>query len=172
MIPVKITIRLQKGAWGWYGPGPGVHSFPPGGTEVRSVVEIDKVAVAGVVPLAVTDAGDALQVACDGRPLQLSATAVLDPDKDFTVTVTRPVFPAANASAVGETAMVKSEPVLTPPWVTPVPVSRIIWGLLGALSVSVSDPALAPGAEGVKVTVIVQFEAGVVTWRGVVQVLA
>jgi hypothetical protein len=57
-------------------------------------------------------------------------------------------------------------------WSTPVPVSRAIWGLSGALSVIVSAPTLAPGREGgVKVTVIVQFEGGEVTSSGAVQVL-
>lgn len=53
----------------------------------------------------------------------------------------------------------------------PVPVSRIIWGLLGALSVRVSDPTLEPAMVGVKVTVIVQLELGVVAWSPAVQLL-
>jgi hypothetical protein len=53
----------------------------------------------------------------------------------------------------------------------PVPVSRMIWGLSGALSVRVSDPTLCPPTLGVKVTAIVQFDGGVVAWSGVVQVL-
>ena len=53
----------------------------------------------------------------------------------------------------------------------PVPVSRMTCGLLGALSVSVSEPTLGPATVGVKVTAIVQFEGGVVTWSGAVQVL-
>jgi hypothetical protein len=57
-------------------------------------------------------------------------------------------------------------------WSTPVPVSRAIWGLSGALSVIVSAPTLAPArGGGVKVTVIVHFEGGEVTWSGAVQVL-
>jgi hypothetical protein len=56
-------------------------------------------------------------------------------------------------------------------WSTPVPVRRIIWGLLGALSVRVSDPTLNPATLGVKVTLIVQFEGGVVAWSGAVQLL-
>ncbi len=42
---------------------------------------------------------------------------------------------------------------------------------MGALSVRVSDPTLDPGTGGVKVTLIVQFEGGVVTWSAAVQVL-
>lgn len=53
----------------------------------------------------------------------------------------------------------------------PVPVSKMIWGLLGALSVKVKDPTLAPAATGVNVTPIVQFEGGVVAWSGSTQVL-
>jgi hypothetical protein len=54
---------------------------------------------------------------------------------------------------------------------SPVPVSRIIWGLLGALSVRASDPTLVPTTLGVKVTLIVQFEGGVVAWSATVQLL-
>jgi len=54
---------------------------------------------------------------------------------------------------------------------TPVPVSRIIWGLSGALSVRVSESTLAPDKVGVKVTPISQFDAGVVAWRGTAQPL-
>jgi hypothetical protein len=54
---------------------------------------------------------------------------------------------------------------------TPVPVSRIIWGLLGALSVKASDPTLDPTTLGAKVTLIVQFEGGVVAWSAAVQLL-
>ena len=53
----------------------------------------------------------------------------------------------------------------------PVPVSRMTWGLLGALSVRVSDPTLDPAVTGVKVTPIVQFEGGVVFSRPAVQLL-
>jgi hypothetical protein len=56
-------------------------------------------------------------------------------------------------------------------WTTPVPVSRIIWGLSGALSVRVSESTLEPGEVGVKVTPISQFDAGVVAWRGTAQPL-
>jgi hypothetical protein len=60
----------------------------------------------------------------------------------------------------------------TADWSTPVPVSRIIWGLSGALSVRVSESTLGPGEVGVKVTPISQFDGGVVAWRGTVQPLA
>jgi hypothetical protein len=53
----------------------------------------------------------------------------------------------------------------------PVPVSRTIWGLLGALSVRVSEPTLCPAAVGVNVTPIVQFEGGDVGWSATVQEL-
>jgi hypothetical protein len=56
-------------------------------------------------------------------------------------------------------------------WADPVPVSRMIWGLLGALSVRVSDPTLDPAMVGVKVTAMVQFELGVVAWSPAVQLL-
>jgi len=44
----------------------------------------------------------------------------------------------------------------------PVPVSTTIWGLLAALSVRVNDPTRSPATVGVKVTVTVQLELGVV----------
>ena len=56
-------------------------------------------------------------------------------------------------------------------WATPVPVSRIIWGLSGALSVRVSASTLEPVKGGVKVTPITQFDGGVVAWRGTAQPL-
>jgi hypothetical protein len=56
-------------------------------------------------------------------------------------------------------------------WSTPVPVSRIIWGLSGALSVRVSESTLEPVEVGVKVTPISQFDGGVVAWRGAAQPL-
>jgi len=48
----------------------------------------------------------------------------------------------------------------TPGRFTPVPVSRIICGLLGALSVRVSDPMLGPATTGVKVRRMVQLVVG------------
>lgn len=42
---------------------------------------------------------------------------------------------------------------------------------MAALSVRVSAPTRDPTTVGVKVTVIVQFEAGVVAWSGTVQLL-
>jgi hypothetical protein len=47
----------------------------------------------------------------------------------------------------------------------------MICGLLGALSVRVSEPTLCPAAVGVKVTPMVQFDGGVVAWSGTVQLL-
>lgn len=128
------------------------------------MVKVEAVAA----PLGVTEAGEAEHVAFAGRLMQVSETAELNPDNGLTVTVTFVEFPATTVAAVGLMDNPKSPAAPAPP---PVPVSRIIWGLLGALSVSVSDPTLSPAVVGVKVTLIAQFEGGVVGWRGAVEQL-
>jgi hypothetical protein len=130
------------------------------------VVLIVKVEVTELPPLGVSVDGEAVQVAAAGKPLQASVTWALNPNSGFTVTVRLAEFPAASVTVGGVTVKPKPEG-----WSTPVPVSRIIWGLSGALSVRVRESTLGPDTVGVKVTPISQFDAGVVAWRGTAQPL-
>lgn len=107
------------------------------------------VPVAEVVPLGVTEAGEAAQLERDRRPLQLSATAALKPDFGLTVTVKLTELPAITVAEEGETEMPKSEP--SPPNVT-------TCRLPGALSVIVSVPVMEPPVTGEKATLTVQVE--------------
>jgi len=150
MIPVKRIMRVQRGEGKWGRPGPGVRSFPPGGREVRTVVETIKVELAGEVPLGVMDEGDDEQVESAGRPLQLSVTAELNPPKGVTVTVTSPALPATTVAEVGLTARAKSK------LVPPTPTSATVCGLLAALSVKTRVAVRVPAAWGVKTTLTVQ----------------
>jgi hypothetical protein len=112
------------------------------------VVVTDRVAVTGVTPSAgVTDAGEIVHVASAGAPAQASDTAVLNPPRGVTVTVTLPEAPWFTFNVAGaETS--KSQPD---------PVSAIICGLLLALWVIVRVPwGRAPKAVGENVTLIVQ----------------
>ena len=76
---------------------------------MRRVVLMVKLEVA-LVPLGVTEAGEAEQVASVGRPLHASTTAALNPDTEFTVTVTFVVFPATRVAEAGLMLTPKSEP--------------------------------------------------------------
>jgi hypothetical protein len=109
-----------------------------------------KLEVAALVPLGVTVAGKAEQVASVGRPLQARETAALNPDAEFTVMATVVEFPATTVAEVGLTETPKSAPP---------PVSATTCGLLGADSVMVTDAVRRPVAVGVNVTFIVQEAA-------------
>jgi hypothetical protein len=112
-----------------------------------------------LVPLGVTEAGEAEQVASVGRPLHASTTAALNPDTEFTVTVTFVVFPATRVAEAGLMLTPKSEPP---------PVKAITCGLLPALSTKVNEPSALPAVVGVKVTLIVQIPpAATVAFRQV-----
>jgi len=118
-----------------------------GGTELRRVVLIFKLAVAAPVLPGVTELGEAEQVASAGMPLHEIATAVLYPDTAVTDTVTLVVLPATTVAEVGFTVTPKSDPP---------PVNVTTWGLLGAASVTVKAPERVPTTEGAKLTLIVQ----------------
>ena len=118
-----------------------------GGAEVRRVVVIFKVEVPAVVPLGVTETGEAAQVVCAGNPLHEITTPELKPPKDVTFTVRLVEFPATTVAEVGLTETPKSPPP---------PINETTCGLLGALSVTVKLAVRVPAAEGVKVTLIVQ----------------
>jgi hypothetical protein len=117
---------------------------------VRIVVLMVRVEVA-VLPLAgVTLVGAAAQVVSVGRPLQLRATAALNPDTEFMVTVTPVDFPATTVAEVGLIVKPKLGAA------APVPLNCTVCGLLAALSGMVSKPVARPTDVGVNVTLIVQ----------------
>ena len=89
-------------------------------------------------------AGEATHVASDGTPAQDRLTGWLNPDTLVTANLYCAVCP-------GVTVAVEDEPegVLNVKS-CPVPLSVTVWGLLLALSVSISAPLRAPLAVGVK----------------------
>lgn len=114
---------------------------------MRCVVVIVKVVVTEDVPLGVTLAGEAEQLAIAGNPLQLKFTAELNPDALPTVTVMLALLPATTVEEVGFSEIVKSEPP---------PVNETVCGLFGAESEIDRSPVLVPPTVGVNVTLIVQ----------------
>jgi hypothetical protein len=101
---------------------------------------------------AVTGVGT-VQVASEGAPVQVRLTLWLNPPSPAIVKVYVADCPGATVSEVEEpeaAAKVKS-------W--PVPLSAIVWGLLGALSLNERLPDAVPAAVGVNVTAIVQVAA-------------
>jgi hypothetical protein len=99
-----------------------------------------KVELTAVVPLGVRVAGEAEQVVRVGKPLQVSATAALNPDTGLTPTLTFVPFPATTVAEVGLMDMPKSAPP---------PVREITCGLLFALSTKVIVPSALPAVVGV-----------------------
>ena len=79
-------------------PGPGGRGRPWGGVDVRFVVLTVKVEVTAPVPLGVTVAGEAVQVASAGKPVQVSVTGEVNPDTELTLTVTFVGFPATTVA--------------------------------------------------------------------------
>ena len=59
---------------------------------MRFVVLTVKVEVAAPVPLGVTVAGEAVQVASAGKPVQVSVTGEVNPDTELTLTVTSSIL--------------------------------------------------------------------------------
>jgi hypothetical protein len=114
---------------------------------VRPVVVIDNVVVIGAVPPGVSEFGDAVQVDAAGAPLHAIVTAALNPNDGVTVTVKLLELPATSEPDVGVVATEKSEPE---------PPSDRLCGLLGALSVSFSEPEAVPVAVGAKATLTTQ----------------
>lgn len=106
------------------------------------------VAVCAVTPsLAVTEAGETVQLDFIGAPVQASATARLKPPNGVIVTLKVVLFPLCTGTEV-VAASVKSQPV---------PERGTVCGLPPALSVIVSVPLRAPTAVGANVTLIVQL---------------
>jgi hypothetical protein len=107
---------------------------------VRFVVLTVKAEVAAPVPLGVTVPGEAVQVASAGNPAQVRVTGELNPDTEFTLTVTLAGLPA---TTVVEPGLI-DKPKLAPP-----PARAITCGLLLALSIKVMAPSAVPAAVGV-----------------------
>ena len=114
---------------------------------MRRVVVMFKVAATGVAPPGLTVAGLGVQVARVGIPVQLRATAAVNPDMEPTDTPTLVEFPASTLTEAGFTATVKS---------VPVPVRLTVCGLFDASLVATREPVRVPDAVGVKVTAMVQ----------------
>jgi hypothetical protein len=118
-----------------------------GGGSIIAVVVTVTCAVCAVTPSAAVTGVTTVQVVPVGAPVQVSATAWLNPPCGVMVAlkcsgaaaVTVPVAGAVN---------VKSHPV---------PVSGTVCGLPPALSVIVRVPARAPSAVGANVTLMMQF---------------
>ena len=118
---------------------------------MRAVVVMVNVVVIGVVPLGVTEFGEAVHVEAPGRPLHATLTAALNPKDGVTVTVKLAELPATMVPEAGVAAIAKSEPA---------PAIARVCGLLGALSVSLSDPEAVPAAVGAKTTLITHVACG------------
>ena len=107
---------------------------------MRFVVLTVKVEVTAPVPLGVTVAGEAVQVARAGKPAQARVTGETKPDTELTLTVTFAGFPATTVAEVG---------LMDTPKFAPPPVRAITCGLLLALSIKVTAPNALPAAVGV-----------------------
>ena len=103
------------------------------------------------------EAGATEQVDSAGAPMQLKDTALLNPELGVMVSVKLAEVPAKTLADVGEPEIVKSAPL---PEVVVLPDRFTIWGLLGALSATVTDAFRVPAAVGAKVTDIVHCVPG------------
>jgi hypothetical protein len=88
------------------------------------------------VPLGVTVAGEAVQVASAGKPAQARVTGEVNPDTELTFIVIFAELPATTVPEVG----LMDKPKFSPP----PPVREITCGLLLALSVKVIVPSALP----------------------------
>ena len=125
------------------------------GTCVRRPVKMVSVEVDPPEPVGVSALGENEQLAATGKPLQLRVTGCENPENEVRVTSIAVEFPAATVADEGVAVIPKSD--CCP---TPVPVSKTICGLPGALSVSVRAPTLDPAPEGAKVTLMTQLVVG------------
>ena len=122
-------------------PGHGGRGRPWGGANVRFVVLMARLEVTAPVPLGVTVAGEAVQVASAGKPAQARVTGEVNPDTELTLTVIFAVFPATTVPETGLMDKAKFAP--------PAPVRAITCGLLLALSIKVTVPIAMPVPVGV-----------------------
>src|SRR5437660_3784358 len=118
----------------------------------NALVVMDTCACWGVTPsVAVTAAGDTVQVVPMSAPAHARPTGDLNPPIGVMVTVNVRVLPAFTFWVPAGPVNPKSGAAV------PFPLSVMICGLPPALSVTDSDPVRAPEAVGVKVTLMVQF---------------
>src|SRR5438270_804581 len=117
-----------------------------------ALVVMDTCACWGVTPsVAVTEAGDTVQVVPMSAPVQARPTGDLNPPIGVRVTVNVRVFP-------GFTFWVPAGPVNPKSGAAvPFPLSGTVCGPTPELSATDSVPVRAPKAAGVKVTLMVQF---------------
>src|SRR5438270_10363002 len=118
----------------------------------NALVVMDTCACWGVTPsVAVTEAGDTVQVVPMSAPVQARPTGDLNPPIGVRVTVNVRVFP-------GFTFWVPAGPVNPKSGAAvPFPLSGTVCGPTPELSATDSVPVRAPKATGVKVTLMVQF---------------
>src|SRR5258708_677616 len=134
------TCRMETGGVG----------ILAGGT-MNAVVASDTCAFCAVFPsAAATDVGVTVQVERFGAPVQVNATAPVNPFMGGMVPLKLSVLPAVTFCVVVGPGNPKSGGVV-------VPVSDTLCGLPVALSVMVKVPMRVPAAVGVNVTLIVQF---------------
>jgi hypothetical protein len=99
-----------------------------------------------------SEVGETVQVASEGAPVQLNPTVWLKPPKLPRLRENVADNPGETEFDVGAPeggARLKSGPL---------PARLMLWGLFGALSLTVSCPVLVPSAVGVKVTLIMQLD--------------
>src|SRR5229473_3639644 len=134
------TCRMETGGGG----------ILAGGT-MNAVVASDTCAFCAVFPsAAATDVGVTVQVERFGAPVQVNATAPVNPFMGVMVTLKLSVLPAVTFCVVVGPVNPKSGGVV-------VPVSDTLCGLPVALSVMFKGPMRVPAAVGLNVTLIVQF---------------
>src|SRR5580704_1301636 len=107
-------------------------------------------ALIGFTPSGVTGLPRIVQVVFLGAPVQVSATAWLNPAIGVTVTLNIWLEPRETVTAAGAVT-VKSAATAVP-----VPVRVADWGLLGSASLNTSEADSAAATEGVNVTITVQ----------------
>src|SRR5437588_824150 len=118
----------------------------------NALVVMDTCACWGVTPsVAVTEAGDTVQVVPMSAPVQARPTGDLNPPIGVRVTVNVRVFPAFTFWVPAGPVNPKSGAAV------PFPLSGTVCGPTPELSATDSVPVRAPKAAGVKVTLMVQF---------------
>lgn len=117
--------------------------------DLAAVVTVTFV-VADELPVGVMEVGETLQLASDGAPVQVNATAESNPPIDDTLNTKVAVWPAVTVADDGVAAMLKSAPS---------PTRAMVSGLPPPLSLMVMAPCLVPATVGLKVMFIVQVPA-------------
>src|SRR5713226_1067854 len=135
------TCRMETGGGG----------ILAGGT-MNAVVASDTCAFCAVFPsAAATDVGVTVQVERFGAPVQVNATAPVNPFKGVMVTLKLSVLPAVTFCVVVGPVSPKSGGGFVP-----VPVNAMLCGLVLSLSVRTRVAGLGPTTDGLNVTLTVQ----------------